>query len=272
MSKSALNELCQRQKWPSPVYSTTKVGPDHTPVFRATVTVNGAAFASESVAQSSKGAQAEAARVALLQLSAEIQVQDIYKNMYKNLLQERAQRGGGVLPVYETRVLSQGPSFISTVALEGYVFSGLEAKSKKVAEMSAAKAAYTSLTEGNSSRTTVQEPVLPSPNVGSAQPSMPSKQKGIYMGSSSGTKTQEPLPLLILLDHLHQHILNVLHASHEKGDQLLIANPVPDDSPFPGDRCQKKRMAPENNSNGHKHSKSELPSIVTTTTPVLENV
>ncbi|CAN0912045.1 Double-stranded RNA-binding protein 4 [Linum grandiflorum] len=67
--------------------------------------------------------------------------------MYKNLLQERAQRGGGVLPVYETRVLSQGPSFISTVALEGYVFSGLEAKSKKVAEMSAAKAAYTSLTE-----------------------------------------------------------------------------------------------------------------------------
>ncbi|CAN1224513.1 Double-stranded RNA-binding protein 4 [Linum grandiflorum] len=149
MSKSALNELCQRQKWPSPVYSTTKVGPDHTPVFRATVTVNGAAFASESVAQSSKGAQAEAARVALLQLSAE--VQDIYKNMYKNLLQERAQRGGGVLPVYETRVLSQGPSFISTVALEGYVFSGLEAKSKKVAEMSAAKAAYTSLTEGEHS-------------------------------------------------------------------------------------------------------------------------
>ncbi|CAN0884753.1 Double-stranded RNA-binding protein 4 [Linum grandiflorum] len=314
MSKSALNELCQRQRWPAPVYSTTRYGSDHAPRFHATVTVNGTAFASESEAKSVKDAQADAARVAFQQFSAAaaqapppplLGIKHMYKSklqiyaqrrnlllpeyaverdgpvhasrfscsvtlggqtyrsegflptlkdaensaakvalaelqpdgtgeeeaIYKSLLQERAQRGGGLLPVYDTRIVGRGhsPIFISTVALEGQVFHGLEAKSKKLAETSAAKVAYTSLTQGNSIRTTVQEPVLPAPNNGSArltqhqyvppQPSMPSKQKGIYMGSSSGTKTLQPLNS-ILFEHLHQHIQNEL-----KGDQSFITNP-----------------------------------------------
>ncbi|CAN1292770.1 Double-stranded RNA-binding protein 1 [Linum perenne] len=70
MSKSVLNELCIKNKWQSPVYSTTKHGPDHIPTFHATVTVNDATFASESVAKSSKEAQNDAARIAVLQLTA----------------------------------------------------------------------------------------------------------------------------------------------------------------------------------------------------------
>ncbi|CAN0829678.1 Double-stranded RNA-binding protein 1 [Linum grandiflorum] len=303
MSKSALNELCQRQRWSVPVYSTTRHGAVHAPRFHATVTVNGADFAPESYATSVKGAESDAAGVALQHLSAvaaqapprpPLGIQHLYKRklqsyaqrrklllpeyaverdgpvhasrfsctvtiggqtyrsegflptlkdaensaakvalaelqpdgtaeeeaLYKSLLQERAQRGGGVSPVYETRILGevQSPIFISTVSLGDRVFHGLTAKSKKLAERSAAKVAYTSLIQGSSIQTTVQEPVLPALNTSSARlaqhpyvpfpPSMAKKQNGMYMGSSSGTKTQPPN--YVLLEHLHQQIPNEL--------------------------------------------------------------
>ncbi|CAN1292772.1 Double-stranded RNA-binding protein 4 [Linum perenne] len=148
MSKSVLNELCIKNKWQSPVYSTTKHGPDHIPTFHATVTVNDATFASESVAKSSKEAQNDAARIAVLQLTAAAAAAS--ELMYKSLLQEKIQKKGGCLPNYETRKLGQvnAPTFISTVEVEGQAFTGHEAKSKKLAEMSAAKVAYTHLMEG----------------------------------------------------------------------------------------------------------------------------
>ncbi|CAN1762687.1 Double-stranded RNA-binding protein 4 [Linum perenne] len=273
MSKSVLNELCIKNKWQSPVYSTTKHGPDHIPTFHATVTVNDATFASESVAKSSKEAQNDAARIAVLQLTAAaaaasadcfLGIQHMYKSnlqiyaqkrnfllpvyaperhgpphasqfrcsvtidgqtyrseelfptlkdaeheelMYKSLLQEKIQKKGGCLPNYETRKLGQvnAPTFISTVEVEGQAFTGHEAKSKKLAEMSAAKVAYTHLMEGNSSGS----PIQPFP----------------------ASEEQEPLPLCpqinsVILAHLDQQVQPKLHAPGNKaGDVPSMLNP-----------------------------------------------
>lgn len=68
---------------------------------------------------------------------------------YKNLLQELAQKEGYALPVYHTNRSGEAhaPTFVSTVEVEVEVFTGQEAKTKKQAEMSAAKVAYLTLKE-----------------------------------------------------------------------------------------------------------------------------
>ncbi|KAH9784565.1 Double-stranded RNA-binding protein 1 [Citrus sinensis] len=83
--------------------------------------------------------------------------------LYKNLLQELAQKEAYALPVYNTKQSgeSHAPTFVSTVEVGGQVFSGQEAKSKKQAEMSAAKVAYMRLKEPNPS----QGPALVSPAI-----------------------------------------------------------------------------------------------------------
>jgi len=70
--------------------------------------------------------------------------------MYKNLLQELIQKEGGLqLPVYSTAKSGEAhrPTFTSQVEIEGKVYTGQESKTKKQAEMSAAKVAYTTLKE-----------------------------------------------------------------------------------------------------------------------------
>lgn len=69
--------------------------------------------------------------------------------LYKSLLQEHAQRKGLRFPTYDTK--RSGPShmpiFLSTVEIGGKGYHGQEAKTKKMAEMNAAKAAYICLTK-----------------------------------------------------------------------------------------------------------------------------
>lgn len=64
---------------------------------------------------------------------------------YKNLLQELAQKECSRLPTYSTIKSGEAhiPTFVSTVDVEGELFTGQEMKTKKQAELSAAKAAYT---------------------------------------------------------------------------------------------------------------------------------
>ena len=68
---------------------------------------------------------------------------------YKNLLQELVQKEGFSLPVYDTNRSGEVhvPIFVSTVEIEGEVFKGHEGRTKKQAEMNAAKIAYTTLKE-----------------------------------------------------------------------------------------------------------------------------
>lgn len=67
--------------------------------------------------------------------------------MYKNLLQEIAQRVGSPLPQYTTFRSGLGhlPVFTGTVELAGITFKGEPAKNKKQAEKNAALAAWLSL-------------------------------------------------------------------------------------------------------------------------------
>ncbi|XP_031400539.1 double-stranded RNA-binding protein 2-like isoform X2 [Punica granatum] len=67
--------------------------------------------------------------------------------VYKNLLQEIAQRVGAPLPQYTTYRSGLGhlPVFTGTVELAGIVFTGEPAKNKKQAEKNAAMAAWSSL-------------------------------------------------------------------------------------------------------------------------------
>ena len=67
--------------------------------------------------------------------------------VYKNLLQEIAQRVGAPLPQYTTFRSGLGhlPVFTGTVELAGITFTGEPAKNKKQAEKNAAMAAWTSL-------------------------------------------------------------------------------------------------------------------------------
>jgi len=60
-----------------------------------------------------------------------------------------AQQEGFRLPIYSTDKKGEAhmPIFVSQVEIEGRVFTGQEAKSKKQAEMSAAKVAYMALKE-----------------------------------------------------------------------------------------------------------------------------
>ncbi|CAD5175456.1 unnamed protein product [Musa acuminata subsp. malaccensis] len=247
MYKSRLQELCQRRHWELPQYTASRDGPDHSPLFRATVTVNGAAFHSPDDSCSSKQAQDRAAQVAFEQLSAEdpptapswplpvaLDSQVSYKNqlqiylqkknkglpsyfsvhdgspirhfkaivkidgqsfestgyfhtikeaeqsaamvalmslfpkgneqasnslflddaVYKNLLQELMQKHGFPLPKYTTISYGEShiPSFSSTVEIKGEFFKGDVAKTKKQAEMNAAKVAWSHLKEEISSR------------------------------------------------------------------------------------------------------------------------
>lgn len=67
--------------------------------------------------------------------------------VYKNLLQEIAQRVGAPLPQYTTfrSGLGHQPIFTGMVELAGIRFTGETAKNKKQAEKNAAMAAWTSL-------------------------------------------------------------------------------------------------------------------------------
>jgi dsRNA-specific ribonuclease len=65
--------------------------------------------------------------------------------MYKNLLQEFAQCEGLSMPIYKTTKagpFDHMPTFTSTVEIKGKIFEGKEGKTKKQAELKAAKVAY----------------------------------------------------------------------------------------------------------------------------------
>ncbi|KAK1582748.1 hypothetical protein Q3G72_017829 [Acer saccharum] len=74
--------------------------------------------------------------------------------LYKNLLQELAQKKGYALPIYTTNVSGEAhvPTFVSTVEVKGELFTGQRSKTKKQAEMSAAKVAYVTIIEGKPSQ------------------------------------------------------------------------------------------------------------------------
>ncbi|XP_029127181.1 double-stranded RNA-binding protein 2-like [Cajanus cajan] len=153
MYKNQLQELAQRSCFNIPSYTCIREGPDHAPRFKATVNFNGEIFESPHYCSTLRQAELSAAEVALNSLSHRAPSHSLAARIldetgvYKNLLQEIAQRVGASLPQYFTFRSGLGhlPVFTGTVKLAGIMFTGEPAKNKKQAEKNAAMAAWSSL-------------------------------------------------------------------------------------------------------------------------------
>ncbi|KAJ0014770.1 hypothetical protein Pint_20048 [Pistacia integerrima] len=146
--KNQLQSYVQKRNLAFPIYSCEREGPPHASCFKCKVTVGGQTYECQEFFPTLKEAEHGAAKVALMSLSSD-GVQEDESGFYKNLLQELAQKEGYALPVYHTNRAGEAhaPTFVSTVEVEAEVFTGQEAKTKKQAEMSAAKVAYLTLKE-----------------------------------------------------------------------------------------------------------------------------
>ncbi|CAN6293219.1 unnamed protein product [Urochloa humidicola] len=153
MYKNQLQELAQRSCFNLPAYTCLREGPDHAPRFKAAVNFNGEQFESPGFFTTLRQAEHAAAEVALAALarrgpsySLAARILD-ETGVYKNLLQEVAQRVGAPLPSYTTERSGLGhlPVFTCTVELAGITFTGDPAKNKKQAEKNAASAAWAAL-------------------------------------------------------------------------------------------------------------------------------
>nr|XP_007146428.1 hypothetical protein PHAVU_006G039700g [Phaseolus vulgaris]ESW18422.1 hypothetical protein PHAVU_006G039700g [Phaseolus vulgaris] len=95
MYKTKLQELCHKRKWGLPRYSAMKDGPNHIPRFKASVYVNGVIFTSSSASTSLKEAKNQAAMVAFLGLSSDMDC------VHKIQLQNNAPMNNLDPPVFE---------------------------------------------------------------------------------------------------------------------------------------------------------------------------
>ncbi|KAH7862515.1 hypothetical protein Vadar_005929 [Vaccinium darrowii] len=169
MYKMKLQEMCQRKKFGLPKYCCIKDGPDHSPHFRASVSVNGVSFDSPSISTSSKHALNEAATLAFLHFASASAAADVkpiaegseteethmspkihsnasdvklVKHQYKMQLQNYAQSKNLAPPFYSS--ISEGPphalQFQATVTIDGQSFdSPGHFRTLKEAEHGAAK-------------------------------------------------------------------------------------------------------------------------------------
>ncbi|KAK7268880.1 hypothetical protein RIF29_21589 [Crotalaria pallida] len=138
--KNQLQNYAHKRNLSMPVYSCELEGPPHNFRFKSKVTIDGKTFGSPKFFTKLKDAEHAAAEVALMSLLSG----GDQTGLYKNLLQELVQKEGLRLPSYNTNKYGEAhmPIFVSQVEIQGEKFTGQEAKSKKQAEMSAAKVAY----------------------------------------------------------------------------------------------------------------------------------
>ncbi|ONK74283.1 uncharacterized protein A4U43_C03F4660 [Asparagus officinalis] len=146
--KSQLHTYAQKNNFDLPKYEAVREGFAHASRFKANVTVDGQTYNSPQFFNTVKEAENDAARVALSSLSVDENPQD-NSSLYKNMLQELATKEGLHLPKYNT--VSSGashmPVFSSTVEIDGHSFMGEVGRSKKQAEINAAKVAWFKLKE-----------------------------------------------------------------------------------------------------------------------------
>ncbi|XP_022743723.1 double-stranded RNA-binding protein 1-like isoform X3 [Durio zibethinus] len=144
--KNLLQNFAQKRNLSRPVYSCEFEGPPHASRFRCKVTINENTYESLEFFPTIKEAEHAAAKIALSCLSPDA-IEEEDSTLYKNLLQELAQKEGCPLPVYNTTRSGEAhaSTFVSIVEVKGEVFTGQAAKTKKQAEFLAAKVAYMKL-------------------------------------------------------------------------------------------------------------------------------
>ncbi|KAI3869638.1 hypothetical protein MKX03_011835 [Papaver bracteatum] len=157
LHKSQLQIYAQKRNLSLPIYSCVREGPPHNTYFKAIVTVDGQTFESPEFFRTLKEAEHAASRVALTSLMRDgnSSLED-ESGFYKNFLQEFLRKEGLPLPTYKTKSCGSPhlPTFQSTVEVGTDVFEGIAARTKKQAEMNAAKVAYSHLKEYKSNGST----------------------------------------------------------------------------------------------------------------------
>lgn len=141
MFKSQLQEYAQKAGLPAPVYDVKKEGPSHEPQFKASVTIHGKVYESPRFFGNLKKAEHAAAEVALAELG-KTETSPLHESgLCKNLLQEYAQKCKLSLPTYTVVKVGEvhSPTFSATVEIAGVRYNGGKCKTKKEAEIKAAK-------------------------------------------------------------------------------------------------------------------------------------
>ncbi|XP_071737654.1 double-stranded RNA-binding protein 8-like isoform X2 [Rutidosis leptorrhynchoides] len=148
--KSRLQEYAQKAGLTTPTYHTIKEGPSHQPVFRSSVVINEKTYDSLTGFLNRKASEQSAAEVALIEISKSGATDIIVSHpihetgLCKNLLQEYAQKMNYAIPSYVcTSDATKGRDslFSCTVDIGGIKYIGTAAKTKKEAELKAARTA-----------------------------------------------------------------------------------------------------------------------------------
>ncbi|KAH6774822.1 hypothetical protein C2S51_013226 [Perilla frutescens var. frutescens] len=142
--KNKLKMYAEMKGLKLPLYSTEKEG--H--CFKARVSVGDGCFSGDKLSATAEEAQNSAAATALLAFfTASFHENDPLS--YKMLLHKLASNEGFFSPSYKTIRSNESDCipFVCTVEVEGELFEGTAAESVKLAELNAAKAAYTSFIE-----------------------------------------------------------------------------------------------------------------------------
>ncbi|KAK0576879.1 hypothetical protein LWI29_024767 [Acer saccharum] len=193
MFKSRLQEYTDKVGLATPVYETTEEGRSHEPLFRSQVTVNDITYKSLSGFFNRKAAEQSAAKVALVELAKCSEVkehvsQPVHETgLCKSLVQEYAHKMNYAIPIYQCKnVEATGNEagrlthFCCTVEIGGIRYTGGTARTKKEAEIKAARTALLAI------QTT--EPGLSGKPIGNSQLSaIPCKKRA----TESATKPEE---------------------------------------------------------------------------------
>nr|CAB3490704.1 unnamed protein product [Digitaria exilis] len=147
--KSRLQEYAQKVGLLTPEYHTVKEGPSHEPIFKSTVVVNNTKYDSLPGFFSRKAAEQSAAEVALMEIVKSVPATETKSipavqetGLCKNLLQEYAQKMNYAIPSYIcTKQASGVAPFVCTVEIGGIRYIGAAARTKKDAEIKAARTA-----------------------------------------------------------------------------------------------------------------------------------
>ncbi|CAK7347269.1 unnamed protein product [Dovyalis caffra] len=159
--KSRLQEYAQKAGLPTPVYETIKEGPSHEPSFRSTVIVKDVRYDSLPGFFNRKAAEQSAAEVALVELAKAGEInestsQPVHETgLCKNLLQEYAQKMNYAIPLYvclKDETPGRGLVFKCTVEIGGIRYIGASAKTKKEAEIKAARTALLAIQSSGSDK------------------------------------------------------------------------------------------------------------------------
>ncbi|KAF8377390.1 hypothetical protein HHK36_030767 [Tetracentron sinense] len=183
--KSRLQEYAQKAGILSPVYETTKEGPSHEPCFRSTVIVKNVRYDSLPGFFNRKAAEQSAAEIALMELAKSANMNECIAHpvhetgLCKNLLQEYAQKLNYAIPSYvchKDETPGKMP-FSCTVDIGGIHYIGAAARTKKEAEIKAARTALVAI------QSNVGGPEW-KPNGSSQFTVVPGKKKGPESGNA----------------------------------------------------------------------------------------